>query len=153
MSSKGTPSPDPTALAKQEVADVFRHMREEEAKAYNLGYTSKTKFDRYAANPALGKTNSELFDYRQAGVIFTGKPKSEFEVTAIDLENNPHKATITECFDITGWRPVLKATGKDVGTKGQVSRYTITSTAQIVGQGTSAAWMITDYTVDKARTC
>lgn len=152
-SISASPTADPTAAAKKQVAAVFRHMLDEEAKAYQLGYTSKTHYADYVADPALGKTNSQLFQYRQDGVVFKGRPKSTFTVTAVDLASTPHKATVQECFDMHGWQPVLKATGKPVGTTGQTLRYTIISTVQTVGTGSNAKWKVTDYTVDKAQPC
>ncbi|MER5184769.1 hypothetical protein ABT009_41875 [Streptomyces sp. NPDC002896] len=147
-----TPSASLTADPKQvEARDAalaaFHGMREEQVKAYAKGKASGTRLSTYAADKALSKIESELFKYRQAGVVFTGKPTSEAKVTAVDLKRNPHKATITECFDTTAWKAMKD--GKDVTSPNQVHRYTVTGAVRTVGE----RWMVVDYNVDKERTC
>ncbi|MGW7603141.1 hypothetical protein [Streptomyces antimycoticus] len=135
--------------ARGAVLAAWRGMRAEQRKAYAVGQASKTDLKRFASDKALAKIEGELFQYRQAGVIFKGKADSSVKVTAINVDQSPHKATLKECFDTTHWKAVLKDSGKDVTTKNQVRRYTVTGTARTIGK----RWMVVDFDVDKGRPC
>jgi hypothetical protein len=150
--TKSTSSPSieaKEAAARKAALQALSGMREEQAKAYAVGSASKTKLTDYAADKALAAIEGELFKYRQAGVVFRGKPNSSAEVTAIDLSGTPNKATIKECFDTAPWKAVLKKSGKDVTTPNQVRKYTVTGVARTFGDD----WKIVELNVDKGRPC
>jgi hypothetical protein len=145
-------SPSDTAdAAEKEARDAalaaFSGMRTEQAKAYSKGKASGTKLSSYARDKALAKIESELFQYRQAGVKFTGKPTSTAKTTAVDVESKPNKATIKECFDTKGWDAVKD--GKTVTSPNQVRRYTVTGSARTIGK----KWFVVDFNVDKEDEC
>lgn len=147
-------SPSPTVDAKEAkargaVLTAYAGMRQEQTKAYAVGKDSGTKLNTYASDKALAKIEGELFQYRQAGVVFKGKPKSVAKVTAIDLAQSPHKATVSECFITTDWTAVKKDSGKNVTSPNQVHRYTVTGSVRTIGD----RWMVVDYAVDKQHTC
>lgn len=149
-----TPSASPSDkgdAAEQEARDAalaaFSGMRTEQAKAYAEGKASGTKLSSYARDKALAKIESELFQYRQAGVKFTGKPTSTATAPAVDVENKPNKATIKECFDTKGWNAVKD--GKTVTSPNQVRRYTVTGSARTIGK----KWFVVDFNVDKEDKC
>ncbi|MBY8889229.1 hypothetical protein K7472_30935 [Streptomyces sp. PTM05] len=144
-----SPSPDATSTAEQEVLAAWSGMRAEQVKAYATGDSSKTKLTSYAFDKALAKIQGELFDYRQAGVVFRGSPSSTAKVTDVDLSQTPHQAAVQECFDTTHWTPVVKATGKDASTPGQIRRYTVMGSVRTVG----TKWMVVDFTVEKTQPC
>ncbi|MFD5730346.1 hypothetical protein ACFWMT_30120 [Streptomyces sp. NPDC058368] len=127
-------------------------MREEETKAHvDPGKVTDTKLTDYATDKALADINNQLFQYEQLGLVFKGSPKSSFTVTAVDLSGKPKSATVEECLDTTGWKPVKKSTGKDVSTKGQPRRYVMTYQVEVFGE--KATWMVTDLSRDKGRSC
>ncbi|MCG7524561.1 hypothetical protein MHW47_08945 [Streptomyces sp. OfavH-34-F] len=154
--SSSPSSASPTASAqdgvKKEIAEVVRRMREEETKAHvDPGKVSDTKLTDYVTDKALAEINNQLFHYEQLGLVFEGSPKSSVTVTAVNLKSSPHRATVEECVDTTGWKPVEKSTGKDVATDGQPRRYIITYRLEIFGE--KAQWMVMDLTRDKERSC
>ncbi len=116
-------------------------------KAYHRGKSSGTKLSTYAADKALAKIESELFQYRQAGVHFEGEPKSTAKVTSVDSESTPQKAAITECLDTTNWKAMQGS--KDVTSANQVQRYIVNGSVRTIG----SQWKVVDYDVDKERTC
>jgi hypothetical protein len=122
-------------------------MRTEQIKAYRQGRASDTKLNSYATDTALSKIESELFQYRQAGVHFEGEPKSTAKVTAVDIEATPQKATITECLDTSGWKALQGS--KNVTSPNQVRRYTVTGSVRTIGR----QWKAVDFDVDKEHTC
>ncbi|MER6354705.1 hypothetical protein ABT186_23525 [Streptomyces sp. NPDC001634] len=150
--SSAATSPSATQDSKEQAAGdaalaAWRGMDTEMVKAYHRGKSSGTKLSTYAADKALSKIESELFQYRQAGVHFEGEPKSTAKVTAVDIESTPQKATITECLDTTGWKAMQGS--KNVTSPNQVQRYTVTGSVRTIG----AQWKIVDYTVDKELAC
>ncbi|THA70663.1 hypothetical protein E6P78_08750 [Streptomyces sp. A0958] len=127
-------------------------MREEETKAHtDPGKVTDTELTHYATDKALASINNQLFQYEQLGLVFRGSPKSSFTVTAVNLKGDPDSATVEECLDTTGWKPVNKSTGKDVSTKGQPRRYVMTYRVEVFGK--KAQWMVTDLSRDKGRSC
>jgi hypothetical protein len=122
-------------------------MDAEMVKAYHQGRSSGTKLSTYAADKALAKIESELFQYRRAGVHFEGEPKSTTRVAAVDVESTPQKATVTECLDTTDWKALQGS--KNVTSANQVQRYTVVGSVRTIGR----QWKVVDYDVDKERAC
>lgn len=150
--SSAAPMPSSTQDSKEQAARdaalaAWRGMRSEQVKAYHAGKSSGTKLSTYAADKALSKIESELFQYRRAGVHFEGEPKSAAKITAVDIESAPQKATVAECLDTTGWKAMQGS--KNVTSPNQVQRYTVTGSVRTIG----TQWRVVDYTVDKERTC
>ncbi|MGI5144373.1 hypothetical protein [Streptomyces sp. CA-106110] len=133
--------------ARNAALAAWHGMDAEMVKAYHQNRSSGTKLSMYAADKALAKIESELFQYRQAGVHFEGEPKSTAKVTAVDVESTPHKATVTECLDTSGWKAVQGR--KNVTSANQVQRYTVTGSVRTIGR----QWRVVDYDVDKESTC
>ncbi|MFF4282887.1 hypothetical protein ACFY0Z_29415 [Streptomyces kronopolitis] len=124
-------------------------MRDEQTKAYAVGKASGTDLEKFAADKALARIETELFHFRRSGVVFKGEPRSSAKVSAVSLHESPRKATVTECFDTRGWKAVLKSSGQDVTGKDQVRRYTVTGSVRTIGD----AWKVVDIAMDKARPC
>ncbi|MFD5425614.1 hypothetical protein [Streptomyces sp. NPDC127084] len=147
-----TPPASPTSDPKEEAARAsalaaYKGMRSEQVKAFAAGTAVDTKLRTYAYDQALGKINSELFQMKQAGVVYKGQPTSELKVTAVNVTGTPPAVTIQECFDVTKWRATLN--GRDVTQKGQPTRYVVNGTVREI----SKQWMVTDLANDKARAC
>ena len=158
-SDKHAASPTSTATSPSVIQDskdqtardaaltAWRGMDAEMVKAYHQGRSSGTKLSAYAADKALSKIESELFQYRRAGVHFEGEPKSTAQVTTVDVGSAPQTASIHECLDTTGWKAMQGS--KNVTSPNQVQRYTVTGSVRTIG----TQWKVVDYQVDKARTC
>ncbi|MFD3580827.1 hypothetical protein [Streptomyces sp. NPDC058644] len=114
-------SADTTETKAREAAlSALSGMRTEQTKAYAKGKASGTTLSSYARDKAQAKIESELFQYRQAAIKFTGKPTSTAKAKAVDVESSPHKATIKECLDTSKWDAVKH--GKVVTSPNQVRR-------------------------------
>ncbi|MEV5989322.1 hypothetical protein AB0L85_30800 [Streptomyces sp. NPDC052051] len=133
--------------ARDAALTAWRGMDTEMVKAYHQGRASGTKLSAYAADKALSKIETELFEYRRVGVHFVGEPKPTAKVTAVDLESSPRRATITECLDTTGWTAMQGS--KNVTSSHQIQRYTVTGSVRTIG----TQWKVVDYTVNKERAC
>ncbi|WP_240929377.1 hypothetical protein [Streptomyces coryli] len=152
---KASPKPSATvdakeAAAKRKVQEVYEGMRREQRKTYLKATIVGTDLRKYTYDKALGNIKQELFRMQQAGVVYKGEAKSTVKVLAVDLEADPQKAMVDECYDTSNWKPVLKKTGKDVSNDEQHRRYHVTGTVETVGKGN---WMVTDYEPDRGRPC
>ncbi|MFI9081650.1 hypothetical protein ACIGW8_35175 [Streptomyces sioyaensis] len=111
--AKPTPStsaakkPTADAAARKDVLAAYSGMRTEQVKAYAAGKASGTKLEKYTSDKALATIEGSLFRYRQAGIVFKGKPKSTTKVTALNLAKKPKTATVKECWDTKRWTPVV----------------------------------------------
>ncbi|MGW9030124.1 hypothetical protein ACWGQ5_39755 [Streptomyces sp. NPDC055722] len=149
-SAAATPSAAQDAeeqAARDAALAAWHGMDTELVKAYHEGKSSGTRLSTYAADKALAKIESELFQYRRASVHFEGEPKSTARVTAVDVDSSPQKASITECLDTAGWKAMQGS--KNVTSANQVQRYTVTGSVRTVGR----QWKVVDYDVDKELTC
>jgi hypothetical protein len=142
-------STDPAQEAGQAALTAWTGMRTEEIKASQTGYVTKTRLSDYSYDKAMSKTKVALFNYRQQGVVFKGTPTSTFKVTSIDVHEPRPTVKMWECLDTSNWKPVLKESGKDVATDGQVRRFVITGVVVDLGD----RWMVQDYTLHRDQKC
>ncbi|MFJ8098663.1 hypothetical protein [Streptomyces griseofuscus] len=124
-------------------------MRTEEIKASHTGYVTKGRLSDYAYDKAMSKAKVAIFNYRQRGVVFKGMPTSVFKVTSVDLHDPRFTAKMWECLDTSSWKPVLKESGKEVATDGQVRRFVVTGVVVDLGD----RWMVQDYTLHRDQKC
>ncbi|MET7296377.1 hypothetical protein ABZS79_30430 [Streptomyces griseoloalbus] len=144
-----TPSADPQAKAKAEVLTVYRNYWDAQVKAYAKASPVDTGLDKYAFDEALGKAESELVALKLNGNVIKGEPKLSPEVTAINLDESPKKATITDCVDVTDWKLQEEKTGEEVKLpKERLTRFVTTISARTVGD----KWLIVE-TQQQDRTC
>ncbi|MFD3959214.1 hypothetical protein ACFWRG_32720 [Micromonospora tulbaghiae] len=144
-----TKSADPQAAAKAEVLAVYRSYWDAQVKAYAKASPVDTGLDKYAFDKALGKAESELVALRLNGNVIKGEPKLSPEVTAVNLDESPKKATITDCVDVTNWKLVKEKTGEEVKLpKERLTRFVTTINARTVGD----KWMIVE-TQQQDRSC
>ncbi|MFD0437256.1 hypothetical protein [Streptomyces chartreusis] len=148
-SPSATKSADPQAAAKAEVLAVYRSYWDAQVKAYAKASPVDTGLDKYAFDKALGKAESELVALKLNGNVIKGEPKLSPEVTAVNLDESPKKATITDCVDVTNWNLVKQKTGEKVKLpKERLTRFVTTINARTVGD----KWMIVE-TQQQDRTC
>ncbi|MFE0774320.1 hypothetical protein [Streptomyces sp. NPDC058861] len=148
-SPSATKSSDPQATAKAEVLAVYRGYWDAQVKAYAKASPLDTDLDKYAFDKALGKAESELVALKLNGNVIKGEPKLSPEVTAVNLEESPKKATITDCVDVTNWKLVKAKSGDEVKLpKERLTRFVTTINVRTVGD----KWMVVD-TQQQDRTC
>ncbi|MEU1628224.1 hypothetical protein ABZ746_23410 [Streptomyces sp. NPDC020096] len=124
-------------------------MHEAQTAAYAKGTEKGSNLQRYAADKALSKIRSEEFDNKQTGIVFQGAPQvTQSQVTAIDLEQSPKKATVQECVDTSHWTPVQK-NGEKVDVTDSTRKFVVTESLRTIG----ADWFVVDYELDKSRPC
>lgn len=73
------------------------------------------------------------------------------KVTALDLVGDPKTAVVSDCEDTSGSDTVYTATGKSAIPQDSTEprRKPVTAKAMLVGD----QWLISDYEVDRSRTC
>ncbi|WP_233435924.1 hypothetical protein [Streptomyces anulatus] len=144
-----TKSADPQAKARAEVLAVYRSYWDAQVKAYAKASPVDTGLDKYAFDKALGKAESELVALKLNGNVIKGEPKLSPEVTAVNLDETPKKATITDCVDVSNWKLVKEKTDEEVKLpKERLTRFVTTINARTVGD----KWMIVE-TQQQDRTC
>lgn len=154
-----TPSPSATpratsstglsAAAKVQVAAAYARMRAEDIKAMRTSLMSDSHIAQAATGQAYGAILSEVGRDHLQGVRFSGAPTSTVSVTAVDLRQTPHRATVRECLDVTDWVPVNAATGKPLQLPGQARRYTVLGGLTMRG----TTWVVDGLTVERSQPC
>jgi hypothetical protein len=116
---------------------------------FATGQGNAVELAKYSNDDALALDVKALLTYQKAGVVFTGSPKLDPKVTSLDRAAKPPAATITECFDATGWKPIYKASGQSALAAGQPLKYVEVITAQRL----DGSWKITAVQLQKDRPC
>ncbi len=109
-----TASADPEAAEKKAVLQAYSKMWDEQVKAYRKADATGTNLDEYAAALALSSTKRDLKDLRSKGIVATGAPTHEVDVTQIDVAAKVPKAELTDCLDTAEWTLVYSKSGKPV---------------------------------------
>ena len=142
-------SPPGAGAVERQVADVYRRMRAEEVRAMRTGLLSGARVEDYAVGQAYASIGAEVGRDHLEGVAFVGTPTSTVRVVAVDLRQVPHRATVSECLDVTHWVPVAATTRVPLALPDQVKRYTVSGTLVARGSG----WVVDGYTVERSRPC
>jgi len=144
-----SPSIDPQAAAKATVLTVYQKMWDAQVKAYSSGTLKNAGLESVAADQALAKIKVTALYYQDHGTIMKGKPKLSPKVASISTGTDSDTVTITDCIDSTNYMQVYKKTGKPVGTVDSNRRHVATYTARTI----ATKWLITDFDIDRDRTC
>lgn len=121
-SSSSTPKPsatpsksaDPEEAAKAAVLESYDRMWEEQVKAYAKADPKGTKLSTYSAAVAWAQTKNDLKGLKEKGIVTTGEPSHEVEVTDIKLDKKVPWAELTDCLDTSDWKFVYRKSGKAV---------------------------------------
>ncbi|WP_327325211.1 hypothetical protein OG735_23960 [Streptomyces sp. NBC_01210] len=140
------------AEAERKALAAYRGMWDAQVEAYSSGSMKKARLGDYTTGEAAENIIGAFTYYQGRGLTFTGKPTVTPKVTAVDVKADPHTATITDCVDTTNYVLVKRATGKPVTVDKDDTRRPWTAKATTAKAG-GAEWRITDYTIDKDRTC
>jgi hypothetical protein len=105
---------------------------------------------RYATDPALAQLRYDIYQLGQNGQVTTGRPSWSPKVAAVHLSSSPATVDLTDCFDITNWHTIFKATGASADVPGQITRLPVTGQAVLSPDG---QWRIRQSTVDRSKSC
>nr|BEK71487.1 hypothetical protein KPHV_87140 [Kitasatospora purpeofusca] len=142
-------SASPDAEARQLVLAAYKGMWAEQVKAFTSGSLKDVKLETFAGDKALADIKSAAVYYQDNNLVLKGEPKLSPEITALDLAGTPHRATIRDCVDTTGFLPYDKGTGQPAQLSDANRRHVQTSTLRIY----DGRWVVMESTLSKDQTC
>ncbi|KPH98730.1 hypothetical protein OV450_5601 [Actinobacteria bacterium OV450] len=126
-----TPSANPLEADKAEVRTAYDRYWGVLTEAYAKADSSGTALKDVASGSAYAQNESDLANLRKANQIITGKAQHSNTVVELKDGQKLKTAAITDCVDVTQWKPVDKTTGKEVALPPQrLLRYLTTLTAE-----------------------
>ncbi|WP_405759606.1 hypothetical protein [Streptomyces sp. NBC_00073] len=139
-SASPSASADPQAAVKAEVAAVYRSYWDAQVKAFAKADVRDTGLEKYAFDSAYADALADVAGMKVRGDVMTGAPVLTPQVTAINLDQEPKKASITDCLDVTNWKVVDAKTGAERPLPAERLKRSVTNfEARTVG----GKWMIT----------
>lgn len=113
--------PDPVASPEAEatavilgVVDAFREVEVASYADPQPPHLATRELEPYLADPQLMQTLDLLRSMNQHGIAFEGRPTWEPTVAELRLDEVPPTATVRDCVESNGWRPVFRETGEPV---------------------------------------
>ncbi|NYI03253.1 hypothetical protein [Allostreptomyces psammosilenae] len=149
-SAATSPSRDPEIVAaEEEVLEVYRAWWDAQVEAYAKGSSADTALRDYSVDKGRAWVEEQLIRLSQQNIVYTGEPSINPVVDAIDLTDTPHRATITDCIDVTNWIPEYKDTGEPVDLANQAERFVLVSHMSIY----NGSWVVDTAEPDRDRAC
>jgi hypothetical protein len=102
---------------------------------------------QHASGAALSLLIQGLAKDQEEGVVAKGRPTLHPEVTSLSPVANPTEATITDCFNDTGW--LEYKTGGGLQNKVPGGRHDTTA----IVTNTNDVWKVTELAVQNSGTC
>ncbi|MCY0929326.1 hypothetical protein OTB20_24625 [Streptomyces sp. H27-H1] len=153
MSPKPLAEPVKSAeeAAKEQILSAYQGLDSVTSKAFETGELDNAELQKYARDKAAVGVSMALAWYKQRGLKVIGRSAHDPKVTALDLVGDPKTAVVSDCHDTTGSDTVYTATGKSAIRQDSTEprRKPVTAKAMLVGN----QWLISDYDVDRSRTC
>ncbi|MFF2403520.1 hypothetical protein [Streptomyces goshikiensis] len=142
-SAAATASPsasvDPLAADKAEVQAAYDRYWQVLVAAYAKSDSKGTDLKKVSTADAYVQTENGLAGLRDAGQVIVGSPQHSKTSITFKEGNKLKTAVITDCIDISHWKPVDKKTGKEISLPPErLLRYITTLTAEKWPDG----WMI-----------
>ncbi|MCX4546903.1 hypothetical protein [Streptomyces sp. NBC_01565] len=149
-SASPTLSADPQAAEKAKVLAAYNGFWNESVKAYEAGSEKGTKLVNYASKDALNQTLTDIASMQRAGTAMKGTPGHRAEVSALNMSGARPSAMISDCFDLSTWKIIDRASGqvKPFPTE-QPMRYITEFDAELQG----GHWMLTKFVRHGDRAC
>ncbi|MGW7276072.1 hypothetical protein ACWGH5_36855 [Streptomyces sp. NPDC054864] len=113
-STTPSPSTDPETAEKKAVLEAYARMWAENVKAYAKADPKGTKLSTYSAAVAWAQWKNDLKSLKKQGIVTTGEPSHDIEVTGIKPDKKVPSAELTDCLDTTDWKFVYRKSGKPV---------------------------------------
>ncbi|MEV0254714.1 hypothetical protein AB0H82_10690 [Streptomyces sp. NPDC050732] len=139
----------PQAREKKAVLTAYKHMWDEQVKAYAKADTKGTGLKKYATADAFARAQSDVMGLKAKGIVATGEPEHNTTVISIDIDRQVPRAELRDCMDTTNWQYKYRKTGKafPLPTK-RIKKYVVT----VKAEQWRKQWMILDVTPHK-RAC
>ncbi|MFF4323788.1 hypothetical protein [Streptomyces sp. NPDC001568] len=132
-------SADPEAADKAEVQTAYTRYWDVLTAAYSTADPDHAELSKVATGTALVRTQQGLKSLRKAEQVVVGQPTHSNTNIAFKPDAKLKTAIISECLDISQWKPVEKNTSKEVQLPNtRLLRYVTTVTAEKWPNG----WMV-----------
>lgn len=123
-SRSSAPTASPTAQPADAVKEAYQRYWDAQVKAYAKGDAKGTGLSVYSAALALSKTKNDLKDLREKGIVTTGAPTHDVQVTSFKPDEKVPQAKLTDCLDTSAWKFIYRESRKPVEMpKGRLVRY------------------------------
>ncbi|MFF4647291.1 hypothetical protein [Streptomyces sp. NPDC001389] len=130
---------DPEAADKAEVQAAYTRYWDVLTAAYAKSDPDDPNLAKVATGNALVQTQQDLANFRKRGRVFSGQPQHSNSGITFKAETKLKTAVITDCLDVSQWKPVEKDSGKEVQLPStRLLRYVNTVTAEKWPNG----WMV-----------
>ncbi|MEU3315791.1 hypothetical protein ABZ743_24385 [Streptomyces sp. NPDC006662] len=142
-STTATASPsapaDPEAADKAEVQAAYTHYWDVLTAAYAKSDPDDPNLTKVSTGNALVQTQQDLANLRMRGHVFSGQPQRSNSGITFKADTKLKTAVITDCLDVSHWKPVEKDGGKELPLPStRLVRYVNTVTAEKWPNG----WMV-----------
>ena len=138
------------AAARAAALAAYNGYREAYIKAAATADADSTELTKYTADPLLAELKNDLKIKRDQGLVTTGRPVWNAQVTTTNVTVRPFTIQLDDCFDATNWPTVYKANGKPAGVPGQNKKYHVTAEATLYDDG---RWLINSARAERERPC
>ncbi|MCT9010292.1 hypothetical protein ACWGKW_39740 [Streptomyces sp. NPDC054766] len=140
-----SPSTDPGAP----IESAYRRYWDEKVAAYAKASVEGTDLKKYAVAEAYSAAVTEVNALKAKGLIATGEPMLAPKVTSVDTKRQVPQGSLTDCTDVSRWRLVKQASGKEVTLpKGRLTKYV----TRVVAEKWYGHWVIVRVTPEE-KTC
>ncbi|MFI8280743.1 hypothetical protein ACIGBH_38820 [Streptomyces sp. NPDC085929] len=124
-------SEDPLKADKAEVQAAYDRYWSVLTAAYAKADSQGTGLNGIATGSAYAQTEGDLASLRKAGQITVGNPQHSTTSISFKEGQKLKTAVLTDCVDISQWKPVDKKTGKEISLPPERRlRYVTTLTAE-----------------------
>ncbi|MFD9356440.1 hypothetical protein [Streptomyces sp. NPDC060031] len=147
-SSRAAPT-DPKEASKAEAKAAFDRYWSTLTALYARPDAPAADLNKVATGDALVQAEQELTSLRSAGQVVNGQVQHSSTAVVLKEGTKLETAVITDCVDVSQWKPIDKATGKEVQlSKTRLLRYVSTVTAEKWPTG----WIVLEEKVER-RAC
>ncbi|MEV6683920.1 hypothetical protein AB0N28_00965 [Streptomyces sp. NPDC051130] len=130
-SLSSSPSVSPADADTAEVQAAYDRYWRVLTEAYAKADSSGTALKEVASGSAYAQTEAGLTGLRTSGQVVTGEAKHSRTSVSFKNDQQLKTAVITDCVDVSQWKPVEKQTGKEAALPpSRLVRYLSTSTAE-----------------------
>ncbi|MGW5355268.1 hypothetical protein ACWERV_32705 [Streptomyces sp. NPDC004031] len=148
LTTTTSPTPDRTAQAQTQAVAAYEGMWRTAVQVYASGDLTDPDLPKFAADKALANIKVTGAYYQDHGMSVKGEPSLAPKVTSVSFAKTPYTAAITDCVDSTHYTEVYRATGK-AAPRSASRRHVVTAVVDFNG----TSWIVSDFTIERDRTC